>query len=51
MCSTVIVTQAKPQRRVISPWVLTDAKTDVRSLANPLVAGEFGLRFYMGIPL
>ncbi|HLZ01692.1 MAG TPA: histidine kinase dimerization/phosphoacceptor domain -containing protein [Bradyrhizobium sp.] len=32
-------------------WVLTDAKTDVRSLANPLVAGEFGLRFYVGIPL
>ena len=34
-----------------TPWVLTDAKTDVRSLSNPLVAGEFGLRFYMGIPL
>jgi two-component sensor histidine kinase len=34
-----------------TPWVLTDAKTDVRSLSNPLVAGEFGLRFYLGIPL
>jgi two-component sensor histidine kinase len=34
-----------------TPWVLTDAKTDVRSLSNPLVAGEFGLRFYVGIPL
>lgn len=33
------------------PWVLTDAKNDVRSLANPLVAGEFGLRFYAGVPL
>ncbi len=33
------------------PWLLTDAKTDVRSLTNPLVAGEFGLRFYLGIPL
>lgn len=33
------------------PWVLTDAKTDPRSLANPLVAGDFGLRFYMGVPL
>ena len=33
------------------PWVLTDAKNDVRSLANPLVAGEFGLRFYAGAPL
>ena len=32
-------------------WVLTDASTDVRSLANPLVAGEFGLRFYAGVPL
>lgn len=33
------------------PWILTDAKTDPRSLANPLVAGEFGLRFYAGAPL
>lgn len=33
------------------PWVLTDAKTDPRSLANPLVAGKFGLRFYAGVPL
>ena len=33
------------------PWVLTDAKVDPRALANPLVAGEFGLRFYAGIPL
>src|SRR4028118_1603542 len=33
------------------PWVLTDAKNDARSLANPLVAGEFGLRFYAGAPL
>jgi GAF domain-containing protein len=33
------------------PWILTDAKTDVRSLSNPLVAGEFGLRFYAGVPL
>lgn len=33
------------------PWVLTDAKTDVRSLTNPLVAGDFGLRFYVGVPL
>ncbi len=32
-------------------WVLTDARCDVRSLANPLVAGEFGLRFYAGVPL
>jgi two-component sensor histidine kinase len=33
------------------PWVLSDAKVDPRSLANPLVAGEFGLRFYAGVPL
>ena len=33
------------------PYLLTDAKTDPRSLANPLVAGEFGLRFYLGVPL
>src|SRR4028118_449193 len=31
--------------------VLVDASTDVRSLANPLVAGDFGLRFYAGAPL
>lgn len=33
------------------PWLVTDAATDPRTLANPLVAGEFGLRFYLGIPL
>jgi GAF domain-containing protein len=33
------------------PWILTDARADIRSLTNPLVAGEFGLRFYTGIPL
>lgn len=33
------------------PWVLTDARRDVRSLTNPLVAGEFGLQFYVGVPL
>jgi two-component sensor histidine kinase len=33
------------------PHILVDAKTDPRSLANPLVAGEFGLRFYAGVPL
>lgn len=31
--------------------VLIDASTDPRSLANPLVAGDFGLRFYAGVPL
>lgn len=34
-----------------TPWVVTDAEHDPRTLANPLVAGEFGLRFYVGAPL
>jgi len=33
------------------PHILMDAKADPRSLANPLVAGNFGLRFYAGVPL
>lgn len=33
------------------PYILPDAKVDPRSLANPLVAGDFGLRFYAGVPL
>lgn len=33
------------------PHVLTDASLDPCSLANPLVAGDFGLRFYAGVPL
>src|SRR5688572_14164538 len=33
------------------PHILPDASKDVRSLANPLVAGDFGLRFYAGVPL
>jgi GAF domain-containing protein len=33
------------------PHILVDASKDVRSLANPLVAGDFGLRFYAGVPL
>lgn len=33
------------------PHILTDASIDPRSLANPLVAGAFGLRFYAGVPL
>ncbi|MGH3478110.1 MAG: GAF domain-containing protein, partial [Nocardioidaceae bacterium] len=32
-------------------WVVENATTDPRTLANPLVAGEFGLRFYVGHPL
>lgn len=33
------------------PHILPDASVDPRALANPLVAGEFGLRFYAGVPL
>jgi hypothetical protein len=32
-------------------WVVENAPEDPRALANPLVAGEFGLRFYAGMPL
>lgn len=32
-------------------WLVEDASVDPRALANPLVAGEFGLRFYAGSPL
>lgn len=33
------------------PWLLPDASLDPRTMANPLVAGELGLRFYLGVPL
>jgi sigma-B regulation protein RsbU (phosphoserine phosphatase) len=33
------------------PWIVTDARNDPRALANPLVAGDFGLQFYAGVPL
>lgn len=32
-------------------YVVEDAKNDPRTLANPLVAGSFGLRFYAAAPL
>ena len=32
-------------------YSIIDATTDPRTLANPLVAGEFGLRFYAAAPL
>jgi len=43
LCSSAIL-----QRQ---PWVVTDAAADPRTLVDPLVAGEFGLRFYAGVPL
>lgn len=33
------------------PWLVTDASVDLRTIDNPLVAGELGLRFYFGVPL
>lgn len=33
------------------PWIVEDAATDPRTLENPLVRGELGLRFYAGAPL
>lgn len=32
-------------------YVVEDACSDIRTLANPLVAGEFGLKFYAAAPL
>ncbi|MDP9109671.1 MAG: GAF domain-containing protein [Pseudomonadota bacterium] len=43
LCSSAILSN--------DPYILTDARIDPRSLANPLVAGDFGLRFYAGVPL
>lgn len=34
-----------------TPYLVEDAQSDPRSLANPLVAGDFGLRFYAAVPL
>lgn len=33
------------------PWVIEDARADVRAMANPLVAAEAGIQFYAGVPL
>ncbi|MEA2517961.1 MAG: hypothetical protein QOF49_41 [Chloroflexota bacterium] len=33
------------------PWIINDAPRDPRALSNPLVAGDFGLKFYAGVPL
>ncbi len=32
-------------------WIVTDAARDPRTLTNPLVVGDLGLRFYAGHPL
>lgn len=33
------------------PWIVRNARMNPLTLANPLVAGEFGLQFYAGVPL
>jgi GAF domain-containing protein len=33
------------------PYIVEEARTDPRTLANPLVAGKFGLQFYAAAPL
>jgi GAF domain-containing protein len=33
------------------PYIVEEARTDPRTLANPLVAGKFGLQFYAASPL
>lgn len=43
LCASAVLSSA--------PYIIPDAQIDPRSLANPLVAGEFGLRFYAGVPL
>ncbi|TFC65225.1 protein kinase [Cryobacterium sp. TMT2-4] len=43
LCASAIMSEG--------PWVVEDARTDPRALANPLVAEEFGLQFYAGVPL
>jgi len=35
----------------VEPWLVNDAQVDLRTVDNPLVAGELGLRFYLGVPL
>lgn len=34
-----------------TPYVVEEARKDPRTLANPLVAGQFGLQFYAASPL
>jgi two-component sensor histidine kinase len=43
LCASAILAPA--------PHIVIDALADPRTLANPLVAGDFGLRFYAGVPL
>ncbi|MEO8164006.1 MAG: GAF domain-containing protein, partial [Betaproteobacteria bacterium] len=33
------------------PWIASDTRIDQRTCFHPLVTGDFGLRFYAGVPL
>lgn len=43
LCASAVLTD--------QAWVVNDASIDPRSLENPLVRGDLGLRFYAGAPL
>ncbi|GHA33272.1 sensor histidine kinase [Salinimicrobium marinum] len=43
LCSSAILTDEL--------YIVEDARNDPRTLTNPLVAGDFGLQFYAGVPL
>jgi phosphoserine phosphatase RsbU/P len=43
LCASAILTD--------DPTIITDAAVDPRTISNPLVAGELGLRFYAAAPL
>ena len=43
LCSSAILAN--------EPYIITDAAADERTLNNPLVTGDFGLRFYAAVPL
>ncbi len=43
LCASAILQDA--------PYVIEEARKDPRALANPLVAGQFGLQFYAAAPL
>ncbi|MFC6173941.1 protein kinase domain-containing protein [Subtercola frigoramans] len=43
LCSSAIMND--------EPWIIENARTDSRAHPNSLVDGEFGLQFYVGVPL
>lgn len=51
MVPNLISANERERLDAVRRWVVTDATVDPRTLANPLVVGELGLRFYVGVPL